>query len=65
MENTSAVKETHTPDTRFLSLNPSNLEVIGEVTNTSREEIDAKIEKAKKPRNCGQQDRMQKEKRFY
>ncbi|MGG7468938.1 aldehyde dehydrogenase family protein [Chryseobacterium arthrosphaerae] len=48
MENTSAVKETHTPDTRFLSLNPSNLEVIGEVTNTSREEIDAKIEKAKK-----------------
>ncbi|MCP1300978.1 aldehyde dehydrogenase family protein [Chryseobacterium sp. S0630] len=48
MENTSAVKETHTPDTRFLSLNPSTLEVIGEVTNTSREEIDAKIEKAKK-----------------
>ncbi|WES99684.1 aldehyde dehydrogenase family protein [Chryseobacterium arthrosphaerae] len=48
MENTSAVKEAYTPDTRFLSLNPSNLEVIGEVTNTSREEIDAKIEKAKK-----------------
>ncbi|MDQ1858447.1 aldehyde dehydrogenase family protein [Chryseobacterium sp. WLY505] len=48
MENTSAVKETHTPDTRFLSLNPSTLEVIGEVTNTSREEIDTKIEKAKK-----------------
>ncbi|MFS4473722.1 aldehyde dehydrogenase family protein [Chryseobacterium sp. T20] len=48
MENTSAVKETHTPDTRFLSLNPSTLEVIGEVTNTSREEIDAKIKKAKK-----------------
>lgn len=48
MENTSAVKETHTPDTRFLSLNPSTLEVIGEVTNTSHEEIDTKIEKAKK-----------------
>ena len=48
MENISAAKETHTPDTTFLSLNPSTLEVIGEVTNTSREEIDAKIEKAKK-----------------
>ncbi|PRA97832.1 aldehyde dehydrogenase [Chryseobacterium sp. MYb7] len=48
MENTSIAKETHTPDTRFLSLNPSTLEVIGEVTDTSREEIDAKIEKAKK-----------------
>lgn len=48
MENTSVAKETHTPDTQFLSLNPSTLEVIGEVTNTSREEIDAKIEKAKK-----------------
>ncbi|MCC3214787.1 aldehyde dehydrogenase family protein [Chryseobacterium sp. X308] len=50
MENTSAAKETHTPDTRFLSVNPSTLEVIGEVINTSREEIDAKIEKAKKAR---------------
>lgn len=48
MENTSVAKETHTPDTQFLSLNPSTLEVIGEVANTSREEIDAKIEKAKK-----------------
>lgn len=48
MENTSIAKETHAPDTRFLSLNPSTLEVIGEVANTSREEIDAKIEKAKK-----------------
>jgi acyl-CoA reductase-like NAD-dependent aldehyde dehydrogenase len=48
MENTSVAQETHTPDTQFLSLNPSTLEVIGEVTNTSREEIDAKIEKAKK-----------------
>ncbi len=48
MENTSVAKETHTPDTRFLSLNPSTLEVIGEVTNTSCEEIDDKIEKAKK-----------------
>ncbi|WP_137904703.1 aldehyde dehydrogenase family protein [Chryseobacterium sp. 2VB] len=50
MENTSAAKQTHTPDTQFLSVNPSTLEVIGEVTNTSREEIDAKIEKAKKAR---------------
>lgn len=50
MENTSVAKETHTPDTQFLSLNPSTLEVIGEVANTSREEIDAKIEKAKKAR---------------
>ena len=48
MENTSVAKETHIPDTAFLSLNPSTLEVIGEVTNTSREEIDDKIEKAKK-----------------
>jgi acyl-CoA reductase-like NAD-dependent aldehyde dehydrogenase len=48
MENTSVAQETHTPDTQFLSLNPSNLEVIGEVTNTSRVEIDTKIEKAKK-----------------
>ncbi|MDR6460415.1 acyl-CoA reductase-like NAD-dependent aldehyde dehydrogenase [Chryseobacterium vietnamense] len=48
MENTSVAQETHTPDTQFLSLNPSTLEVIGEVTNTSREEIDTKIEKAKK-----------------
>lgn len=48
MENISVAKETHTPDTTFLSLNPSTLEVIGEVTNTSREEIDAKIEKARK-----------------
>ncbi|RXM39397.1 aldehyde dehydrogenase [Chryseobacterium sp. CH21] len=48
MENISVAKETHTPDTAFLSLNPSTLEVIGEVANTSREEIDAKIEKAKK-----------------
>ncbi|CAI8767797.1 aldehyde dehydrogenase family protein [Chryseobacterium sp. IT-36CA2] len=48
MENTSVAKETYTPDTQFLSLNPSTLEVIGEVANTSREEIDAKIEKAKK-----------------
>ncbi|QBA20886.1 aldehyde dehydrogenase family protein [Chryseobacterium indologenes] len=50
MENTSAAKQTHIPDTQFLSVNPSTLEVIGEVTNTSREEIDAKIEKAKKAR---------------
>ncbi len=44
----SFAKETHTTDTAFLSLNPSTLEVIGEVVNTSREEIDARIEKAKK-----------------
>lgn len=63
MENTSAVKETHTPDTRFLSLNPSNLEVIGEVTNTSHEEIDAKIEKAKKAQKLwsARQDAERKE----
>ncbi|WP_185286125.1 aldehyde dehydrogenase family protein [Chryseobacterium indologenes] len=48
MENMSFAKETHTTDTAFLSLNPSTLEVIGEVVNTSREEIDARIEKAKK-----------------
>jgi len=48
MENTSLAKEARISDTPFLSLNPSTLEVIGEVVNTSREEIDAKIEKAKK-----------------
>lgn len=48
MENTSFAKETRISDTPFLSLNPSTLEVIGEVVNTSREEIEAKIEKAKK-----------------
>ncbi|UWX61159.1 aldehyde dehydrogenase family protein [Chryseobacterium oranimense] len=48
MENTSFARETRISDTPFLSLNPSTLEVIGEVVNTSREEIDAKIEKAKK-----------------
>ncbi len=48
MENTSFAKETQISDTPFLSLNPSTLEVIGEVVNTSREEIEAKIEKAKK-----------------
>lgn len=47
MENTSFVEKSHTVDTSFLSLNPSTLEVIGEVVNTSTEEIDAKIEKAK------------------
>lgn len=48
MENTSLAKENHISDTYFLSLNPSTLEVIGGVSNTSHEEIDAKIEKAKK-----------------
>ncbi|MFP3834804.1 aldehyde dehydrogenase family protein [Chryseobacterium sp. SIMBA_028] len=48
MENTSFVEKSHTVDTAFLSLNPSTLEVIGKVTNTSVEEIEAKIEKAKK-----------------
>nr|WP_315032593.1 aldehyde dehydrogenase family protein [uncultured Chryseobacterium sp.] len=48
MENTSFAKETVTAETTFLSFNPSTLEVIGEVKNTSREEIDAIIEKAKK-----------------
>ena len=48
MENTSFVEKSHTVDTAFLSLNPSTLEVIGEVANTSGEEIEVKIEKAKK-----------------
>ncbi|WP_126651625.1 aldehyde dehydrogenase family protein [Chryseobacterium aureum] len=48
MENISVSKEIHTPGTTFLSLNPSTLEVIGEVKDTPREEIDAQIEKAKK-----------------
>lgn len=48
MENTSFVEKSHTVDTAFLSLNPSTLEVIGEVANTSVEEIEVKIEKAKK-----------------
>lgn len=48
MENTSFVEKSNTVDTAFLSLNPSTLEVIGEVANTSVEEIEAKIEKAKK-----------------
>ncbi|GAA5083878.1 aldehyde dehydrogenase family protein [Chryseobacterium ginsengisoli] len=47
MENTSFVKESTTVDTEFLSLNPSTLEVIGKVSNTSKEEINAKIDKAK------------------
>ncbi|PWN67763.1 aldehyde dehydrogenase family protein [Chryseobacterium oncorhynchi] len=48
MENTSFVEKSHTVDTAFLSLNPSTLEIIGEVANTSVEEIEVKIEKAKK-----------------
>ncbi|MGU3376508.1 aldehyde dehydrogenase family protein [Chryseobacterium sp. M5A1_1a] len=48
MENTSFIEKPNTVDSTFLSLNPSTLEVIGEVTNTSNEEIEAKIEKAKK-----------------
>ncbi|SEH30078.1 aldehyde dehydrogenase family protein [Chryseobacterium culicis] len=48
MENISAAPETQIKETSFLSLNPSTLEVIGEVANTSREEIDDKIEKAQK-----------------
>ncbi|KIC63708.1 aldehyde dehydrogenase family protein [Chryseobacterium taiwanense] len=47
MENTSFVKESTTEDTGFLSLNPSTLEVIGKVNNTSKEEINATINKAK------------------
>ncbi|MFZ4929513.1 aldehyde dehydrogenase family protein [Chryseobacterium sp. Mn2064] len=47
MENTSFVEKSHIADTSFLSLNPSTLEVIGEVVNTSTEEIDAKIARAK------------------
>jgi acyl-CoA reductase-like NAD-dependent aldehyde dehydrogenase len=47
MENTSFVKESITEDTGFLSLNPSTLEVIGKVINTSKEEINATINKAK------------------
>ncbi|WP_288374433.1 aldehyde dehydrogenase family protein [uncultured Chryseobacterium sp.] len=48
MENISAAPETQIKETSFLSLNPSTLEVIGEVANTSREEIDDKIKKAQK-----------------
>lgn len=48
MEITSLEKEKSPSNTDFLSLNPSTLEVIGKVENTSREEIDAIIEKAKK-----------------
>lgn len=48
MENTSFIENSNTVDTAFLSLNPSTLEVIGEVANTSVEEIEAKIGKAKK-----------------
>ncbi|MGH1518051.1 aldehyde dehydrogenase family protein [Chryseobacterium sp. JK1] len=47
MENTSFVEKSHIVDTSFLSLNPSTLEVIGEVINTSKEEIDVKITRAK------------------
>ncbi|WP_300687239.1 aldehyde dehydrogenase family protein [Chryseobacterium sp.] len=48
MENTSFIEKANTVDTTFLSLNPSTLEVIGEVANTSVEEIETKIGKAKK-----------------
>lgn len=48
MENTSFIEKSNTVDTAFLSLSPSTLEVIGEVANTSVEEIEAKIGKAKK-----------------
>ncbi|MEN4762276.1 aldehyde dehydrogenase family protein [Chryseobacterium sp. C39-AII1] len=47
MENTSFAKETTTVNTEFLSLNPSTLEVIGKVENTSADEIDRKIKNAK------------------
>jgi acyl-CoA reductase-like NAD-dependent aldehyde dehydrogenase len=47
MENTSFAKESATVNTQFLSLNPSTLEVIGKVNQTSKEEIDSKINKAK------------------
>lgn len=47
MENTSFAKERSTLNTEFLSLNPSTLEVIGKVENTSKEEINRKIESAK------------------
>lgn len=48
MEITSLETKNSNSNTDFLSLNPSTLEVIGKVENTSREEIDAAIEKAKK-----------------
>jgi hypothetical protein len=41
MEKTSLEKENSPSNTDFLSLNPSTLEVIGKVENTSPEEIDA------------------------
>ncbi len=65
MEKTSLEKENSPSNTDFLSLNPSTLEVIGKVENTSPEEIDAVIEKAKKAKNCGQQSQIQKGRKFY
>ncbi|PQA97875.1 aldehyde dehydrogenase [Chryseobacterium shigense] len=47
MENTSLAKESQPTDTEFIALNPSTLEVIGKVINTSKQEIDAKIAQAK------------------
>lgn len=47
MENTVMSKETSLANQELLSLNPSTLEVIGKVSNTSKEEIDSKITIAK------------------
>ena len=47
MENTSILKESQSTTSSFLSLNPSTLEVIGKVEDTSKEEIDSIIQKSK------------------